>query len=820
VVLERLPLTPNGKLDRRALPAPEVVPSPGRRGPRTPQEEVLCGIFADVLGVEKVGIDDSFFELGGDSIVSIQLVSRARQAGVSITPRAVFQHQTVAALAEFAGSLTASPPSGEAAPDRAVGAVSATPIMRWLKARGGPIEGFHQGLLLQLPVGVGEADLTAALQAVLDHHDALRLRLTGSGSDGAWSDGAWSDGAWSDGAWSDGAWSDGGWDLAVAPVGAVQALACLRRIDIGGLGDEAGLRACIGSAARSAAERLSPADGVMVQAVWFDAGARRPGRLLLTIHHLAVDGVSWRILVPDLAAAWSALAAGGAVSLPPRGTSFRGWSQRLLSHAQRPQVEAELSYWTAMLGQPSLSLVGGALDAGRDVFGAAAHVTLTLPCDATQALLSRVPARFHGGINEVLLTGLAVAVCDWHRRRAGAGGAPGGQAVVVDVEGHGREEVIAGVDLSRTVGWFTSLFPLRLDLGALDVADAAAGGPALGRALKAVKEQLRAVPEKGLGYGLLRYLNGRTAAALSGFAAAQLGFNYLGRFAGGDGTAWSAAAEAVALGGEDPAMPLAHGIEVNALTLDGPGGAELVARWSYAPGLVSAAEVGDLAQRWFAVLEALVRHAAQPGSGGRSPSDLALVGLTQDEIERLERQYPRLEDVLPLSPLQEGLLFHALYDARAPDVYTVQLELELEGSLDGAALEAAMRALLARHDSLRACFWQEGLSRAVQVIVPDALPPWRMLDLSSLDETEQAARLDRVVEEERLGRFDLAAAPLMRLALVRLGAQRHRLVLSNHHLLMDGWSAPVVVRELLALYARQCGEAADAAEAPPPPPYR
>ena len=389
-----------------------------------------------------------------------------------------------------------------------------------------------------------------------------------------------------------------------------------------------------------------------------------------------------------------------------------------------------------------------------------------------------------------------------------------GQAVLFDLEGHGREEMFADLDLSRTVGWYTSLFPVRLELGALNVEEALAGGAALGRALKSIKEQLRALPNKGLGYGLLRYLNAETAPQLAGHATPQIGFNYLGRLSSPGAADWAYAEEAVRLGGDDPAMPLGHGIEINAHTLDGADGAMLIAHWSWAPALIAEDAVHDLAQGWFQALEALARHAAQ--AGGRTPSDLPLVALSQAEIERLEKLYPRLEDVLPLSPLQEGLLFHALYDAQAPDVYTVQLELDLEGVLDGAALERAAQAVIARHASLRAGFRHEGLDRAVQIVVPQAAATWRMLDLSALDEADRAVELARVVAEDRAARFDLAAPPLMRFALIRLAARQHQLVLTNHHLLMDGWSAPVLVRELLELYAN----GGDAAALPRVTPYR
>ena len=318
------------------------------------------------------------------------------------------------------------------------------------------------------------------------------------------------------------------------------------------------LRQLIAAETEAAERRLSPTAGMMVQALWFDAGPERAGRLWLAIHHLAVDGVSWRILVPDLAAAWQATAAGQAVTLPPRGTSFRDWAERLAAHARADSVVQELSFWRGMQREPSLLLSAERLDPARDRLGTAGHLTLTLPPAVTDALLTRVPAAFHGGIDDVLLTGLALAVADWCRRHvqdaAHVAHHGGSHAVLLDLEGHGREEgfgreegvggaeVSGAVDLTRTVGWFTSLYPVRLDPGLLDLEEALSGGPALGRALKTIKEQLRAVPGKGLGYGLLRYLNDETAAELAGAPARQLGFNYLGRFAAGaDGADWAPA---------------------------------------------------------------------------------------------------------------------------------------------------------------------------------------------------------------------------------------------------------------------------------------
>ena len=853
VVLDRLPLTQNGKLDRRALPAPEAGPEREYRAARTSSESVLCGLFAEVLRLDRVGLDDNFFALGGDSIVSIQLVSRARRAGLLLTPRLVFQHQTVEALAAAAEAAARASPAAAAAgldaaavADIAVGRLPATPIMRWLCERGGPVGRFSQSLLLRSPAGLRQEDLAAALQALLDHHDALRLRLDAGGRAQASEHQASEHQASEHQA-------SGDWTFEVMPSGSVRVEACLRRVDAGDLDDE-GLRSLIRREAGAAELRLDPASGHLVQAVWFDAGSAREGRLLLVIHHFAVDGVSWRILGPDLAAAWQAVSGGRAVLLPARSTSFRGWAQRLSARARDAALAPEVSFWRDMLGEPSLLLSDERLDASRDVNGTAGHLTLTLPAPVTEALLTRVPAAFHGGINDVLLSGLVLAVADWCRRRAqGAAGSAGGSAnsgpgpghaVLLDLEGHGREEDgFAGVDLTRTVGWFTSLYPVRLDPGAIDLAAALSGGAPLGRALKTIKEQLRAVPQKGLHYGLLRYLNGETAKELSGLPAPELGFNYLGRFGAAgsvssaagsassdESAAWPMASGLEGMASGDPAMPLAHLIEINALTLDGAAGPQLTAHVSFAPRLLPEAQVRDLAQRWFDALEALVRHVrdealhgqalhGQARAGGFTPSDLPLLALTQGEIEEIESRHRGLgglEDILPLSPLQEGLLFHALYDAQGPDLYTVQLELELEGALDGALLQASVQAVVDRHASLRAAFHHERLSRPVQAIVPRAGVPWRLHDLSGLEREEQERKLAALRDADRAERFDLVRPPLMRFALIRLSAERHRLLISNHHLLMDGWSAPVLVGEVLAAYA----ERGSTASLPRVTPYR
>ncbi|MCT9078845.1 non-ribosomal peptide synthetase [Streptomyces fulvoviolaceus] len=592
VVLDALPLTPHAKLDRKALPAPELVEAPAGREPATAAERILADLFRDLLKLPEVALDQGFFALGGDSISSIRLVSRAAEAGVVISPRDVFEHQTVAGLA----AVARGPVGAARAEDDGVGTVPLTPVMRWLRERGGPIDRLSQSVLLTVPSDADLPRLTAALQALIDHHDMLRSRLTPGG------------------------------ELEVGPVGSIRA---------GTLTDHReapdDLHAAVAEEFDRVLDLLDPAAGQMVRAVWFDAGPQnsgpqnsgpqRSGRLLLVVHHLAVDGVSWRILVPDLEAAWTAVAQGRTPKLPPVGTSFRRWSALLGEEARKPARVAEAELWRRMAAAPRTPMGSRPLDPGLDTAAGTRSLRLTLPPETTGPLLTTVPSAFGTGTQDVLLTGLALAVADRQ----------GSAHVLVDVEGHGREELTPGLDLSRTVGWFTSLYPVHLDLDGIDVRDALAAETAARR----VGELLRTLPDHGIGHGLLRHLNPDTAPGLAEPPAPELGFNYLGRFtAPGNGGAWTFAPESSALGtGTDPGLAAAHALDLNAVVRDTPTGPELVADWSWADGVLTEPEVRELAAAWFAALTALASRADHAAADGTA--ELTLTGLSPDELDEL-----------------------------------------------------------------------------------------------------------------------------------------------------------------------------------------
>jgi amino acid adenylation domain-containing protein/non-ribosomal peptide synthase protein (TIGR01720 family) len=741
LALDALPLTVNGKLDTRALPAPEYRDVDRYRAPGTDIEETLAGIYAQVLGVDRVGVDDSFFDLGGDSILSMQVVARARTAGVLCRPRDIFVEQTVARLAGVATVAT----TDNGVVDQGIGTVVATPIMRWLQNVDGPTEQFNQTMVVQAPAGVAEADVVLVLQALLDRHAMLRLHVDLDAT--------------------------GHWSLRVPEPGSVDARARLRTV--AELSDEAQVEA---------RARLNPADGTILSAVW----ATSTRQLLLIIHHLAVDAVSWRILLEDLNVAWAQHHNGQPVALPSTGTSFARWSKLLDAYARAAVVVDHTDTWAQVLAIPN------ALPAPQpdDTYDSAGQMSVELDADSTRTLLGAVPTAFHAGVQDILLIALTLACNEFLDGR----GAP----VTIDVEGHGRHDDLLGqVDLSRTVGWFTTKYPVAVGIGELNWAQVIAAESTLGTVIKDAKEQLRALPD-GITYGLLRYLN--PEVGLAGPDPA-IGFNYLGRLGGAVALSedlWQLSQSGVALAAKSSAvpMPLGHTIELNAGTLDSATGPHLHATWTWAHSAFDDAQISRLSQLWFDALAAICAH-VQRGGGGLTPSDIAPTRLNQHQIDELCRQQ-RVADILPLTPLQQGLLFHANTIHGDPDdVYAMQLDITITGPLVADRLCEAVRTVIGRHPNLAARFCRQ-FDQPVQVIPTDPEPCWHYLEFGDGDR-----QVERLAAAERAAVCDLSEPPAFRTALIRTGKDHHRLLLTNHHIVLDGWSLPILAQEIFASYFQQ-----------------
>ncbi|CAN3985600.1 amino acid adenylation domain-containing protein [Kitasatospora purpeofusca] len=741
VVLPEFPLTPNGKLDRRALPEPELAPASSAR-PVTDDERAVCAAVAEVLRLEDAGVDQDFFRLGGDSILAISLLTALRRAGLHVTARQLFANSVLGALAAVASREGAARADHE---DVATGPVTGSPVLRWLGGSTDAVDGFVQSVVLTTPAELTAEALDAVLGAVVARHDMLRARLVRG--------------------------EQWGFDV---PEAETEAGASVAASAVGWEESELPLDDC----AALATARLDPDRGVMLRAVW----RREARQLVLVVHHVVVDGVSWHVLREDLTTAWRRWAEGDPVELPPVGTSFRRWTQLL----EGADFDADRAYFERPLPGPDAPLGRRPL-AADDTVARERRRTFTVGPGLTGPLLGEVPARFHAGANDVLLTALAVALAHWRRDR--------GQEQTfahIELEGHGREaRHVAGADgtepdLSRTVGWFTTLFPVTVDPGA---AEDFTSPEYLATALKAVKEDLARVPGNGLSYGALRYLHGAGFSA----PAPQVLFNYLGRFDAGAPGDWQLAGPTGHLGERrDPGMRLPRALEFNAIAEPAEsGGYRLVTTVSWPEGMFADEEMEALGGHFRAALAGI----AALDRGGHSPSDFPLVRLTQADVDALDG--PALDDVLPLTPLQEGLYFHSVFDDDSAGSYVEQQLLTLEGELDADRLAAAATRLLALYPNLGARFTALADGRVVSVLESGAAVPFTTLDRPGLTDEELRSHAER----DRRAGFDLAAGPLMRYTLFRdREPGRHVLVQTVHHILADGWSVPPMLRALLAEY--------------------
>ncbi|MBV6290397.1 condensation domain-containing protein, partial [Pseudomonas aegrilactucae] len=745
VLLEQLPLSPNGKLDRKALPGITATTTRSEHvAASSPLEQQLVDIWQAVLKLDRVGVTDNFFELGGDSIISIQVVSRARQAGIRFTPKALFEHQTIQRLATVAQSSDASAVADQSALQ---GATALLPIQQMFFELPMP-ERHHwnQAVLLKANARLDAAALEQALQSLVLHHDALRLHFTETAN-------VWS-GEYRSVAAQTGAWAHTPllWHHTVSDAHALEALA-------------------------ESAQRSLDLEGGIVRALLADL-ADGSQRLLLVIHHLAVDGVSWRILFEDLQAAYRHAVAGQVAELPAKTTSLRAWAEQLQAFARHDGLEQELAYWQQQLQGVNNDLPCDRA-AERLLNRNSNSVQVVLDKQRTRQLLQQAPAAYRTQVNDLLLSALAQVITRWS----------GHDDLLLQLEGHGREELFEAVDLTRTVGWFTSLFPVRLTPAST-----------LGDTIKQVKEQLRAIPNKGIGFGALRYLgDAQTQQAMQQLPVPRLTFNYLGQLDGtfdsDEGALFAPSGESAGTG-QSLDAPQSNWLTLNSQVYAG----ELSLTWGYNSEMFDASTVQGLAEEYLQALTRLIEHCLQADSHGLTPSDVPLARLSQVQLDALPLSAQQVETLYPLAPMQQGMLFHTLYQQEAGN-YINQMRLDVRG-LDAERFRAAWQATLDAHDILRSGFlWQGQLNEPLQVVHKRVELPFSVLDWR--EHQGCSAALETLAVEELMQPFDLQQPPLLRLFMVRTGEDSHHLIYTHHHILMDGWSNSQMMGEVMQRYHGQ-----------------
>ena len=758
VVLDALPLTPNGKVDRRGLPKPETAShniETDLVAPRNEAEETLAKIWCEVLHLKQVGIHDNFFEWGGDSILSIQIIFKAKQAGLQLTAKQIFQNQTIAELA----AVTNLTQTVKAEQGLVTGLFPLTPIQQWFKEQNFPEpHHFNQSLLLELPTVADGALFPEVMRQLLLHHDILRLRCPSD-------------------------WKQ----INITPDDTVP----FSYVDLSDLPEEE-QKVAIAASANSLQTSLNIASGPIVQVAFFALGTDKTSRLLIIIHHLAVDGVSWRILLEDLATAYEQINRGEKIQFRSKTTSFKYWAEQLNSYAQTDIAKQELSYWQGISSTQITRIpVDHALGANTVAFNQI--ISVSLSPEETCALLQEVPKVYKTQINDILLTAVVQTLCKWI----------GSNSVLLEMEGHGREDIFEDVDLSRTVGWFTTFFPVLLELKETDN---------LADEIKSIKEQLRAVPNRGIGYGLLRYLNGDKdiISQLSTMPKAEVSFNYLGQFDWGkqENSFFKLASESM---GEEHSQQeiCSHLLDINGLVVD----SQLKVDWTYSENFHHRDTIENLAQDFIANLSFLITHCAslnlsanqelydfsQPTNNSLLP--LHLLKLPKDISDLLPDD---TQFAYPLAKMQEFMLHHYANDRQKMGVYHGQELLDIyDENLSVSAFKKALQILVEKHPTLRTVFIIQDGKPVCQVIRKNLNFSIIEKDISNIKSAEQENYIDAIVKQDRQSLFKVENCneALFRLWIFIKAENHIEFLMSMHHAITDGWSGIEFVNQLDELYS-------------------
>jgi amino acid adenylation domain-containing protein/non-ribosomal peptide synthase protein (TIGR01720 family) len=763
VSLKELPLTTSGKLDRKALPAPErsaVSIKKVELPPRTAGEKKLARIWKEVLKLEEVSVDENFFALGGDSIMSIQVISRARAAGLVLTPRDLFTYPTITRLAGRAGK----------APRKIVrrataGKVPLTPIQRWFFEQKLPAPShFNQAVLLR-PESPLQPELAAeTLNKLIRRHAALRFRFFRR---------------------------EDGTIRQYLSGKAADYRTSVREEDL------SGRTAALSEECSCLQASLDIETGPLIATRLFKGFADGRQRVLVVIHHLAVDAFSWQIILDEFEKIYRSLEEKKTVHLPRKTASFGAWGESLFRYL-REQAGSQWDYWLKV-GRAAAVLPLELTEEesyGREFFTASAE----LDEEETKDLLARGPRAYRARTQDILLSALLLAWARVFER-------PG---LLLHLEGHGREDIGEGVDLSRTVGWFTSLFPVDLKLPPGD--PAAHDDRFYSDLIKGVKEELRSIPDRGLGYGVLRYFSGdRRVKELEKNDRARVAFNYLGRQeTGGEGRVTGGLAAEDPGPAISPLNSLIHPLEVNAYVRGGKFRAE----FGFSLLHLRKERAERLAASFQRSLRELLAHCLKPESGGYTPSDFPLARLNRSRLDELTLGEVT-ESIYPLTPMQEGLLFHLLY-APASDQYIEQLCWDYHGRLGRKALKEAWEGIVSRHGVFRTAFFWEGLEKPVQVVRRRVEADWREEDWRENSDEEQADKFRDYIARDRRKGFDLHRAGLNRFHLIQTGDQTYTFIWCFHHILTDGWCFSLLLNELRFRYQALIGEEPFRLPAPPP----
>ncbi|MFT5716092.1 MAG: amino acid adenylation domain-containing protein [Oleiphilaceae bacterium] len=749
VCLDAWPLTANGKIDHQALPLPSFDNDDNYIAPQTEKEWTLCGILQSVLGRESVGVNDDFFSIGGDSIQAMQVVSRARVQGLQLYTRDIFTWRNVAELAKRVRHT-----SEVKYFDPAEGEQVLLPIMQTFFDDTDEINHVNQSMLMSFPEDISALQLQQALDVIAAQHDVFRLSFHQPITEQLATKG-----------------NSKHWQTKYKNSQNVKSILVAEQIDLSISGEDE-FAEKLAVYAQKIQSSLDISCSPLAKVVRFSSPKGREDRLLWIVHHLIIDGVSWRILKSDLQQVLQQIVNGEAIKLTSRSGTLQAWALALKNYAISDILQKEVAYWLTQMQQGVASLpLSENSKPITDIVVEAEFVTQSWDKNRTSDLLERANICYHTEINDLLLTALVRALADFCQHRC----------IRFDLEGHGREDTVTGVESDGIIGWFTTLYPVSIQL---------MGGD-LGENIRRVKEHLRAIPNKGIGYGALRYLAEHNDLA-SFPVYSDVVFNYLGQFSQSQQDEslldWRHEARGEDIG---PQRRRTHKLGINGQVAEGC----LQFRFDYHPQQLNEEQVTYFANCFFDNLDEIVQHCLS-ATTYYTPSDFPLVDISSTRLDELQKNYT-LNALYPSTSMQHGLLLESERSIDG-DAYITQIQLVFDG-LDTEIIQQSWQVLAERHDIFRTIFVDNDDGLLLQLVNKNVVLPWEVLDYRNLDKQTKQDNLLQQLKNQQCSRFSINSAPLMRFLLIE-EEDCQRLIWTHHHALLDGWSVATLFTELASIY--------------------
>ncbi|NOQ27705.1 MAG: amino acid adenylation domain-containing protein, partial [Bacteroidales bacterium] len=739
VELESLPLTTNGKVNRKALPSPEIKAGDNYVAPKTKEESLLVDVWSKVLGVEGIGVTDNFFSLGGDSIKTIQIQARLNTAGFKISVKDIFLNPIISDLA-----LKMIFKANEVSQGFIIGVFKLSPIQYYFLSDETEQHHYNQSVMLHSEEYLEEEKIQSVFQKLQEHHDALRITCKLDNAKKV-----------------SGLYNNGIEDFPVS-------------LEVYDFREEKEASEKITSCADQIQRSIDLENGPLLKLGLFHLADG--DRLLIVIHHLVIDGISWRIIFEDLEVLFNQINKGEKLSLPLKSNSFRDWSAKLTEYSKTSIFLKEKSYWRDIVRKEEISL-NRQIDDENIEDNDVGYMQFTLDQIATTDLLTNTNDVYGTEINDILLCGLGYGIKK----------TLGNEKILISLEGHGREDIFPNFDISRTIGWFTSTYPVLLDMKHTDD---------LSLQIKNVKENLRQIPNKGIGFGILKYLTPPELKDDVNYdIEPQIEFNYLGQFDSDvEQMSLFKIAKESAGNSVSPNRKNSSDFSIGGMISNG----KLSITLTYKKKYYSEELIDNLLENYKKSLLEIVNHCTEFTDKVLTPSDFTHKGLSIKELDKLVKQY-EIEDIYKLTPMQEGMLFHAIHETESL-AYFEQMNYRLQSELSVDLMRKSLNELFSRHDILRTVFIYKEMQIPLQLVLKDRECEFDYKDIRELSTEEKQEYILNYKKTDRERGFRLDQDILMRVSLIQTDNNEYELIWSNHHILMDGWCISIINNDFFEIY--------------------